>query len=42
MSEVSQIMSNGFLYALEVSVVNLGLPDKLFISSDVLAELWSS
>ena len=35
-------ISDGFLYALEACLVNLELPPKLFICSDVLGDLWSS
>ena len=39
---VRQKISDGFLYALEACLVNLELPPKLFICSDVLGDLWSS
>ena len=39
-SKYVRIVSNGFLYALEASLVNLELPLKPFIWSDVLRELW--
>ena len=41
-SKYVRSVSDGLLYALEDCLVNLELPQKLFICSDVLGELWSS
>ena len=41
-SKYVRSVSDGLLYALEDCLVNLELPQKLFICSDVLRELWSS
>ena len=41
-SRYDRIVSDGFPYALEPSLVNLGLSQKIFICSDVLGGLfWS-
>ena len=37
-----RMLPNGFFYALEACLVNLELPEKLFICLDVLVKLWSS
>ena len=41
-SKYARSVSDGFPYALEACLVTLELPEKRFICSDVLGELWSS
>ena len=41
-SKYARSVSDGFFYALEACLVNLELPEKLFICLDVLVKLWSS
>ena len=40
--QIRQKCPDGFFYALEACLVNLELPEKLFICLDVLVKLWSS
>ena len=40
LSKYARSVSDGFFHALEACLVNLELPEKLFICLDVLVKLW--